>query len=186
MNKLYHILNALGVAIAGLVSVVGRCTAWLSVFLVCITCIVVVLRYGFGIGAIALQETAIYIYAALFMLGAAYTFARDGHVRVDVFYRRFNTVQRAWVNILGGLFLLIPTALAIVLLSWEFVAQAWVNREGSIESEGLPFVYLLKSMIPICGGLLLLQGIANLIDNTLLLVGVKEYLPVAQADEVVL
>jgi TRAP-type mannitol/chloroaromatic compound transport system permease small subunit len=186
MGKLYHILNALGVTIAGFVSVVGRCTAWLSIALVCITCVVVVLRYGFGIGAIALQETALYIYAALFMLGAAYTLGRDGHVRVDVFYRRFTSIQRAWVNIVGGLFLLVPTALGIILLSWEFVAQAWVNREGSIQSEGLPFVYLLKSMIPMCGGLLLLQGIANLIDNTLVLVGAKTQSPMAKTDEVVL
>ena len=172
MTKLYHILRAAGEAIDRFVAAIGRFTAWLSVSLVLATCVVVLLRYGFGIGAIALQESALYMYAALFMLGAGYTMSRDGHVRVDVFYRHFNVQQRAWIDILGGLFLLIPTALCMVLLSWDFVAQAWVNREGSIESDGLPFVYLLKTMIPVCGGLLFLQGLSSVIKNTLVLVGI--------------
>ncbi len=185
MTKLYHILRAVGEAIERIVAAIGRLTAWLSVSLVLATCVVVLLRYGFGVGATALQESALYMYAALFMLGAGYTLSRDGHVRVDVFYRHFNTQQRAWIDILGGLFLLIPTALCMVLLSWDFVAQAWTNREGSMESDGLPFVYLLKTMIPVCGGLLFLQGLSNVIKNTLVLVGVIDPEP-THADEVVL
>lgn len=184
MHKLYHILNVIGEAIHRFVSAIGRVTAWCSMALVFITCIVVVLRYGFGIGAIALQELALYLFAALFMLGAAITLARDAHVRVDVLYRHFNTSQRAWVNIAGCLFFLVPTALSMVLLSWDFVVQAWINKEGSIESDGLPYVYVLKTLIPLCGGLLLFQGLANLIENTLVLAGFHPRQQSSPQDEV--
>ncbi|MEY3018332.1 MAG: hypothetical protein RL336_1467, partial [Pseudomonadota bacterium] len=100
MTKLYHILQRLAEAIDRLVAALGKLTAWLSVVLVLVTCVVVALRYGFGVGAIALQESTLYMYAALFMLGAAYTFVHDDHVRVDVFYRHFSAPQRAWINIL--------------------------------------------------------------------------------------
>ena len=171
MSKLYHILQRLAEAIDHLVTVLGKLTAWLSVVLVILTCVVVALRYGFGVGAIALQESALYIYAALFMLGAAYTFVHDDHVRVDVFYRRFSAPARAWVNILGGLVFLLPMALSMVWLSWDFVAQAWDKTEGSMEAEGLPLVFLLKTMIPVCGGLLSLQALSSVIKNTLALTG---------------
>jgi len=171
MKLLYHSLSILSASIDKLIAGIGKIAAWLSFSLVIVTCVVVMLRYGFGIGAIALQELAIYMFATLFMLGIAYTFARDGHVRVDVFYRHLDSHQKAWINIVGGLFFLLPSAFFLVLLSWDFAAQAWVNFEASIEADGLPFVYLLKSLIPVCGALLFLQGLSNIIDNTLLLVG---------------
>lgn len=171
MTPLYHSLSLLRAAIDQLIASIGKLAAWLSIGLVVVTCIVVVLRYGFGIGAIALQESAIYMFAALFMLGVAYTFARDGHVRVDVFYRHYHWRTKAWIEVLGGLMLLLPSAFCMVLLSLDFAAQAWANMEGSIEADGLPFVYLLKSLVPLSGALLFLQGVSSILYNTLLLVG---------------
>lgn len=180
MTKLYHILQRLAEAIDHLVAALGKLTAWLSVVLVLVTCVVVALRYGFGVGAIALQESTLYMYAALFMLGAAYTFVHDDHVRVDVFYRHFSAPQRAWINILGGLIFMLPMALSMVWLSWDFVAQAWDKTEGSMETEGLPLVFLLKTMIPVCGGLLSLQALSSVIKHTLALTG---FLPFQHDDE---
>lgn len=138
----------------------GRLISWLTLGMVVVTFAVVVLRYLFDWGSIALQESITYMHAMVFMLGAAYTLRHEGHVRVDIFYRRFGERGRAWVDLLGVLFLLLPVTLFITWISWEYVATSWSLREGSREAGGLPGVYLLKSVIPLMATLLVLQGIA--------------------------
>ena len=83
----------------GISSVVGKCVAWLTLLMMLLTCLIVLLRYGLGIGSIALQESVLYMHAMVFMLGAAYTFKDDEHVRVDVLYRDFSPRKKGWVNI---------------------------------------------------------------------------------------
>ena len=68
---------------------VGRLIAWLTLLIVLVTFLVVILRYGFNFGSIALQESTSYFLAFVFMLGAAYTLKHDGHVRVDIYSARF-------------------------------------------------------------------------------------------------
>ena len=138
----------------------GRLVSWLTLAMVVVTFSVVIMRYLFDIGSIALQESITYMHAMVFMLGAAYTLRHEGHVRVDIFYQRFSERGRAWVDLLGVLLLLIPVTLFIAWISWDYVASAWALREGSREAGGLPGVYLLKSVIPLMALLLLLQGIA--------------------------
>ncbi len=138
----------------------GRLVAWLSFAMVIVTFLVVVLRYAFDIGFIALQESITFMHAMLFMLGAAYTLRHEGHVRVDIFYRCFGERGRAWVDLLGVLLLLLPVTLFISWVSWDYVAPSWEQLEGSREAGGLPGVFLLKSVIPLMALLLLLQGVA--------------------------
>jgi TRAP-type mannitol/chloroaromatic compound transport system permease small subunit len=138
----------------------GRLIAWLTLAMVVVTFTVVVMRYLFDTGSIALQESITYMHAMVFMLGAAYTLRHEGHVRVDIFYRRFGERGRAWVDLFGVLFLLLPVTVFIAWVSWDYVSTAWELREGSREAGGLPGVYLLKSVIPLMALLLLLQGLA--------------------------
>lgn len=147
----------------------GRIAAWLALALVLVTFSVVVLRYGFEIGSIALQESALYLHASLFLLAAAYTLKQDAHVRVDIFYRRFSPRTRAWVDLLGALFLLLPVCLFLLWVSWDYVATAWAVHEGSRETGGLPYVYLLKTLIPISVGLIALQGVSQILAGVLIL-----------------
>ncbi|MBM6550612.1 TRAP transporter small permease subunit [Marinomonas ostreistagni] len=146
-------------------TVVGKGVAWLTLLMMVLTCLIVVLRYGFGIGAIALQESVLYLHALVFMLGAAYTFKDDEHVRVDVLYRGFSARKKAWVNIIGGLFFLLPFCFYTAYLSTDYVAASWAVMETSQEPGGLPFVYLLKTLIPIMMALLIIQGIADILKN---------------------
>jgi TRAP-type mannitol/chloroaromatic compound transport system permease small subunit len=139
---------------------IGRLLAWLTLVMVVVTFGVVVLRYLFDLGSIALQESITTMHALLFMLGAAYTLRHEGHVRVDIFYRRFGVRGRAWVDLLGVVVLLVPVTLFIIWVSWEYVASSWRLHEGSREAGGLPGVFLLKSVIPLMALLLLLQGVA--------------------------
>ena len=148
----------------------GRAVAWLVLVMMLITCIVVVLRYGFGIGSIALQESVGYMHAAVFMLGAAFTLQRQGHVRVDIFYRNFSERRKAWVNGLGSLIFLLPLSGFLLGISWDFVANAWEIREESPQAGGLPGVYLLKSLIPLMAITLGLQGLSDLAKATATLI----------------
>jgi TRAP-type mannitol/chloroaromatic compound transport system permease small subunit len=123
-----------------------------------LTVLVVVMRYGFATGSIALQEAITYCHAFAFLMGAAYTLQQDGHVRVDIFYRHFSPRQQAWVNALGVLLFLIPFALFLLACSWQMFLQSWQIREGSPDPGGLPFLYLLKGVVPLSMALLVFQG----------------------------
>lgn len=139
----------------------GRAVAWLALLMVLLVAVIVVLRYGFQVGSIALQELVMYLNALLFSLGAAYTLKHQGHVRVDVFYARLSDRGRRLVDLTGYALLLFPTMLFILLSSWDYVSLSWRIREGSAESSGLQAIYLLKTNILLLAGLLLLQGLAE-------------------------
>ncbi|MCG8393177.1 MAG: TRAP transporter small permease subunit [Pseudomonadales bacterium] len=156
--------------LTGFTTALGRTSAWLALLLVLGMMLVVTLRYGFGIGNIALQESLTYLHGALFMLGIAYTLAEDEHVRVDVLYQRFSPRTRAWVNLLGTLFLLLPVCAAIFWLSLDYVASSWRELEGSANA-GLPFVYLLKSLLLVLPALLAIQGLGEILRHGLTLLG---------------
>lgn len=150
-------------AIDTLNSRLGALCAWLTVFLVFGTAIVVVLRYGFDIGAIALQESVMYAHALVFMGAAAWTLQRGGHVRVDILYQKFSPRLQALVDLLGHLIFLIPVCLYLGWNSWDYVSNSWATREGSNESDGLKYVYLQKSIILVLVFSLGLQAIGDLI-----------------------
>ena len=140
----------------------GRLTAWLTLAMVLVTCLVVILRYVFDIGFIWLQESVTWMHAVVFMLGAAYTLEREEHVRVDVFYRRFGERGRAVVDLLGVVVFLLPLCGWIGWSSWDFVATSWRIGEASRESGGLPYpmVPLLKSVLVVMPAALALQGLS--------------------------
>jgi len=156
---------------------IGRVIAWLALAMVLMTFLVVVLRYVFDAGSIAMQESVTYMHAVLFMIGAAYTLQVDGHVRVDIFYQRFSRRGRAWVDLLGTLLLLIPVSLLILATSWGYVVDSWAIHEGSREAGGIPGVYLLKTLMLIMPVLMLVQGGVWLLRNGLFLAGVDAALP---------
>jgi len=149
----------------------GRMVAWATLLMVLITFLVVLLRYLFDTGWIAMQESVTYLHAAVFMLGAAYTLKHGGHVRVDIFYQGFGPRGKAWINLLGTLFLLFPLALFILFVSWDYVAESWKVLEGSREAGGLPGVFLLKTLILVLPLTLLLQGTALALKSLRLLRG---------------
>jgi TRAP-type mannitol/chloroaromatic compound transport system permease small subunit len=150
---------------------IGRAAAWCCLYVVLAEFAVVVLRYAFGLGSIKLQESVLYAHAGLFMLAAAWTLQVDGHVRVDIFYAQARPRARALVDLLGALFFLLPFAAVLALLSIPYVERSWAIFEHSRESSGLPFVYLLKTLIPAFALLIGLQGTAQAIRAALTLGG---------------
>lgn len=159
----------------------GLAVSWLSLLMVLVTVAVVVLRYVFGIGWIWLQESVTFMHAALFLIGAAYTLKHEGHVRVDIVYRKFSERGQAWIDLLGTLTLLLPVCLFIFYISWGYVAQSWSFYEGSREAGGLDGVFLLKTLILVMAGLLVLQGVSLAIRCLGLLFGWQQ-LPSTEHD----
>ena len=167
LNKLRHINNILD----NFSEWTGRILAWFTLIMVLITFLVVVLRYAFDMGWIAMQESITYLHALVFLGAGAYTLKQDGHVRVDIFYREMKPKAKAWVNIFGTLFLLIPTCVFIFWIALQYVGESWAVQEGSREAGGLPGVYLLKTLILIMPVLVTLQGASILISSFLTLSG---------------
>lgn len=141
----------------------GNISAWLLFIMMLFSCVIVVLRYGFGIGFIALQEAVNYLHASAFLLGTALTLQQDEHVRVDILYQRFNVQQKAWVDALGVIIFLLPFAAFLLFCSWSFFFNAWQIQESSPEPGGLAYVYIYKALIPVATLLLILQALAVLL-----------------------
>lgn len=153
-----------------LTEMVGRLVSWLLVMMMAVSCAVVAMRYLFQSGSIIFfQELVSYMHAATFMLAAAWTLKRQGHVRVDIFYRRMNPKTQAWINALGTLLFLMPFAVFVLLTSMDFVGRSWSIRETSADAGGIPLVYLLKTLIPASCLLLLVQGFVELMRNGILI-----------------
>jgi len=143
----------------------GRAAAWLALFMVLLQFAVVLLRYVFAIGFVPMQEAVWHLHGLLFMLGAAYTFLLNGHVRVDVIYRSATPEYKARTDLAGCLLFVVPVCLLTLYLSWDYVLRsiynvgsgAWV-LEGSPEFGGLPLIWAYKVVIWVFAVTLLLQG----------------------------
>jgi len=158
LKKLSQYLNTIN-------EVIGRAIAWLVLALTVIVVYDVSMRYLFREGSVALQEIEWHFFALIFLLGAAYTYKHNDHVRVEIIYQRLNPRQQLWVDALGDLFFLIPLCVIVIKSSWPFVGLAYDIMERSPDAGGLPWRYLIKSAIPAGFGLLALQAIANVIDK---------------------
>jgi TRAP-type mannitol/chloroaromatic compound transport system permease small subunit len=145
----------------------GRGISWLVLALVLLICYDVAMRYLFQQGSISLQELEWHLFALIFLLGAAYTLKHDEHVRVDIFYQsnKLSAQHRAWINIIGLLLFLFPFCSLILISAWPFVENAYFYNEGSPDPGGLPYRYLLKASILVAFGLLIVQGLAELLRN---------------------
>jgi TRAP-type mannitol/chloroaromatic compound transport system permease small subunit len=138
----------------------GRAISWLTLAMVLVTFGVVILRYVFSIGWVWLQESYVWMHGIVFMVGAGYTLLEDAHVRVDIFYRPAGRRYKALVNLLGGIFLLLPLVALVAFVAWGYVADSWMRLEESREAGGLPGLFLLKSVILVFCLLLGAQGLA--------------------------
>ena len=150
---------------------VGRIASWLVLAMVLLICYDVAMRYLFQQGSVALQELEWHLFALIFLLGSAYTLKHDQHVRVDIIYQsRFvSDKQRALINIFGTLFFLLPFCVLILITAWPFVENAFYYQEGSPDPGGLPYRFLLKASLLVAFGLLILQGLAGMLKNILML-----------------
>jgi len=128
---------------------------------------VVIARYAFGLAFTWLNEIVIYAFAAMFLLAAAGALRDDAHVRADILRDRFGPKTRAIIELVGIYLFLVPICFLILWAAAPLVSNSWALLEGSRESDGLPFWYVFKTLIPVFAIFLLLQGISQAIKSSL-------------------
>ena len=146
--------------------ITGRTVAWLVVLLVVLTFYDVIMRYLFNNGSVALQELEWHLFAIILLLGAGYTLKHREHVRVDLIYasKRLSDRHRDIIDLCGNLLFLIPFCVLIVANSIPFIETAYLAAEHSPDPGGLPYRWILKSMIPLGFILLALQALADSLE----------------------
>jgi TRAP-type mannitol/chloroaromatic compound transport system permease small subunit len=160
---------------------VGRLAAWTGFALVVVMAGNVLMRYGFRTGSVALQELEWHLMAPVSLLCIAYAIKHDGHVRVDILYGRLSPRAQAWID-LASCCLALGLCAIIIWLAVPYVMQSYDNGEGSPDPGGLPYRFLLKSMIPLGFMLLAVQSLASVFRALIpLLAGRSELRPVPGA-----
>ena len=166
-------LSAIIKGIDTLIEKQGQLTSFLIVPLALIVLYEVMMRYLFNAPTTWGFEATTFAYGMHFMLGLSFMENAQGHVRVDIIYQRLGLKGRAWVNLIGVIFFLIPGCLLVIITSWKFVLNAWLMMEGSPDPGGIPFRYLIKGTIPVGFALMLLQGIVLGIHSLLQVLGIE-------------
>lgn len=155
---------------------VGRLIQWFSIGTVLVCATVVVLRYGFRIGFVWMQELYVWIHAAVFILGAGYVLMRDGHVRVDIFYARWRPKTKAAVELASSIIFLLPWLALLGWTTWPFMILSWQAREPSDQLGGMPALYLLKTCLMLFVVFMGLAMLAVMARCVLVLLGREEFL----------
>lgn len=140
---------------------IGSVTSMLNIGLVVLICVDVLLRYFFNTTEKWVIELEWHMFALIFLIGASYTFQKDKHVRVDVFYQNFSEKKKIWINLLGNVFFLIPWCLTIIYTSYKYANVSFSYLESSPDPGGLPGRYLIKYAITLGFILLLIQAISD-------------------------
>ena len=139
---------------------IGRGVAFITAGLVVVMFSDVVMRYLFKKSFVMVQELEWHLFGFIFLIGAGYTLLYDGHVRVDVIYQKLKPAAKAWINLLGTIFFLIPGCLMVIITSWKFTHNSWMVFEGSPDPGGIPLRFIIKGAITVGFALLLMQGLA--------------------------
>ena len=149
-------------AIDRVISWAGEFASVLWTILVMTIVLQVVLRYGFGIGSIMLEETQWHLYAIGFLLGLSFTELQERHVRIDVLAAGFTSRTRLWIELLGIVFCLMSFSLLVIWYALPFVISSWELSEVSAAPGGLPYRWAIKSFLVTAFVLLALIGMSRL------------------------
>ena len=154
---------------------VGRLVSWLTLFMVLLGVYNAVTRklsqtIGVDLSSNTYIELQWYMFALVFLWGAAYTLKHNAHVRVDIIYSRLSERGKAWVDVFGTLLFLLPFTAVVLWTAWPIVADSWKIHEMSPDPGGLPR-YPIKAALIVAFALLFLQGISELIKRIALLTG---------------
>jgi len=165
-----NLLLRLSRAIDWLNEQVGHLVYWLVLAAVVVSAGNAMVRYTFDMSSNAWLELQWYLFSAVFLLAAGYTLLHNEHVRIDVIYSHLPPRVRAWIDLLGGLFFLLPMALIILVLSWPIVVESIERNEYSSDAGGL-LRWPVKLLIPVGFLLLTLQGFSEIIKRIGFLLG---------------
>ena len=153
---------------------IGRIAAWFGLLAVIVCTVNAIFRYAFNMSSNAWLEIQWYFNAVMFLLVAAWALKRNDHVRIDVIGGKLPHRAQAWVDILGGLFALLPASLIIAWYSWPSLVSSFRISEYSSDPGGL-IRWPIRLLIPVAFGLLALQGVSEIIKRIAFLKGLVPF-----------
>jgi TRAP-type mannitol/chloroaromatic compound transport system permease small subunit len=154
MTRILHFIDSLS-------AWSGKAFAWCIVILTFSTCYEVFVRYVLNAPTVWAFDMSVQMYGALFMMSGAYALSQDAHVRGDVLYRLLSKKTQAKIDLVLYILFLMPGASALIYYGYGFAADSWFYKEVSWSSPARIQIYFFKTLIPIAGTLVLLQGIAE-------------------------
>jgi len=168
-------LQRISAAIDRLNNRIGSAIQWLALVMVVIGAFNAIARYTDQYTSLSLSSNAYldlqwYFFSLIFLMGSAYGLNHDYHVRVDVMYERLGRRARAWIDLIGSVFLLVPFCVVMLWVSWGPVVRSWSILETSADPGGLPR-YPIKTVILVSFFLLLLQAISQIVKYAAILAG---------------
>jgi TRAP-type mannitol/chloroaromatic compound transport system permease small subunit len=164
------LLLALSRRIDALSTWIGRNVAWLIVAAAAISAGNAIIRKLFDVSSNAWLELQWWLFALVFLLAAPWTLKINEHIRIDIVNARLSKPTRDWIDILGHVFFLLPTAALIVYTSWNYAELSWMQNEQSKDAGGLP-QWPIKMLIPAAFALLFAQGVSELVKRVAILRG---------------
>ncbi len=156
---------------------IGVVLRWIAFVMILVAAYTAVGRYltpivGIRLAPNVLNEIQWYLFAVIFLMGAAYGLERDIHIRVDIVYARRTAKGRAWIDLMGTLLFLVPFSVLMLIVTWPAVANSWAIREVSPDPGGLPR-YPIKTLILVSFALLVVQGVGETIKKIAIIRGVE-------------
>jgi len=155
--------------IDGFIRRLGQAIAWLNILLIINILIQVILRYAFGKGMVWLEELQWHFFGVCIMVGISYGMVTDSHIRLDIFQSKFTPKNKEVVEFLGNLFLVLPLVSILFVHGIDFVESAWRVSERSVSPLGLPFTWIIKSVVPISMLLLILASVSRMLRSVVLI-----------------
>ena len=152
-------------ALDGVSRVVGRVTAWLILPMVASLVYEVTARYAFDAPTVWAYDMTFMLYGTFFMLGSAWTLQRGGHIRTDTFYADWTPRTRAIVDIACYVLFYLPAMVVFLKLGADYFWKSYQQNERIVTSPWLPIVWPFKLVMPVTAGLLILQGISELLKS---------------------
>ncbi|MDD3444512.1 MAG: TRAP transporter small permease subunit [Zavarzinia sp.] len=178
-----NLLRLIVRAVDGLNDRVGAVLSWATLAVVVVCFLVAVLRYFLDLGFVWMQELYVWFHAAVFLVGAGFTFRVGGHVRVDLFYRGASPRRRAWIDLFGCCVFLFPWLIVVAGAAWRYFEASFAIGEASAQPGGMPALYILKFLLVVFCALVGAQGLALMARSVLVLAGDAAYATRLEGEE---
>ena len=149
-------------AVDPLITRFGNAVSWIWAVLLCVIVLNVFMRYALGEGRIEFEEIQWHLYSIGFMIGLGYAVVHDAHIRVDIVHERLSPTMRAWIDLYGILLFVLPFVALMLIFAVPFIADSFATSETSPSPGGLPYRWLIKSMLFVGFGLLGLAAVSRL------------------------
>ena len=154
-------MRSFALRIEKFITVIGKITSFFLAVLLAAIVSQVFMRYALNITSTMLEDSLWYLFAATLVLGLSFTMTDDGHVRVDFLYQRYSERTKRIVDLIGIILFLIPLYAFLMWHGWEYTAKSFHVNESSPNPDGMPWLWLVKGLLPVSCFLLLLESLAR-------------------------